>query len=127
MNKKTRRSRTSALKDVEIGQRVRASRRATGMSQEALGEALGLTFQQIQKYEKGTNRIGAGQLEEIAKILGVPVASFFSVQSTEEKQSSNTSNMNDALQSTQLVRNFVRIKDEGVRKVIVELLDRLGG
>lgn len=97
------------------------------MSQEALGEALGLTFQQIQKYEKGTNRIGAGQLEEIAKILGVPVASFFSVQSTEEKQSSNTSNMNDALQSTQLVRNFVRIKDEGVRKVIVELLDRLGG
>ena len=64
-------------KDIEVGHRVRAIRLEKGMSQEKLGDALDLTFQQVQKYEKGTNRIGAGRLQHIAEILGVPVADLF--------------------------------------------------
>ena len=63
--------------DVHVGSRVRLRRMMLGMSQEKLGESLGITFQQIQKYEKGTNRIGASRLQHIATILKVPVAFFF--------------------------------------------------
>src|ERR1700735_788786 len=63
--------------DTQVGNRVRIRRMLIGMSQEKLGEALGLTFQQVQKYEKGVNRIGAGTLFRIAAILQVPVAHFF--------------------------------------------------
>jgi transcriptional regulator with XRE-family HTH domain len=59
--------------DRHVGARVRMRRLLVSMSQEKLGEALGITFQQIQKYEKGANRIGASRLQQIAKILGVPV------------------------------------------------------
>jgi transcriptional regulator with XRE-family HTH domain len=63
--------------DAIIGQRVRTRRMLVGMSQERLGELLGLSFQQIQKYEKGVNRIGSGRLIEVAKHLGVPMSYFF--------------------------------------------------
>lgn len=63
--------------DLHVGTRVRLRRMLLSMSQEKLGELLGLTFQQVQKYEKGVNRIGAGRLFEIANILGVPVEYFF--------------------------------------------------
>ena len=63
--------------DKHVGSRVRMRRVLVGMSQERLGEALGLTFQQVQKYEKGTNRIGASRLQQIAGTLQVPVAFFF--------------------------------------------------
>src|SRR2546423_13379469 len=63
--------------DKHVGSRVRMRRVLIGMSQEKLGEALGLTFQQVQKYEKGTNRIGASRLQQISIILGVPVSFFF--------------------------------------------------
>lgn len=63
--------------DVHVGSRVRLRRMLIGMSQERLGELLGLTFQQVQKYEKGTNRIGASRLFQISQILGVPVQFFF--------------------------------------------------
>ena len=63
--------------DKHVGSRVRMRRMMLGMSQEKLGDALGLTFQQVQKYEKGTNRIGAGRLQQIAGILQVQVAFFF--------------------------------------------------
>src|SRR5664280_2881088 len=63
--------------DVHVGSRVRIRRRELGMSQEKLGDALGLTFQQVQKYEKGTNRIGASRLQHIAQILQVPVTFLF--------------------------------------------------
>lgn len=64
-------------RDLEIGSRIRLRRSSIKMSQETLGKALGLTFQQVQKYEKGVNRIGGGRLEEISKILGVPVSYFY--------------------------------------------------
>ena len=63
--------------DVHVGSRVRLRRMITGMSQDKLGEALGLTFQQVQKYEKGVNRIGASRLFEISKILAVPIQFFY--------------------------------------------------
>ena len=63
--------------DVEIGKRVRIARNAMGMSQEKLAHALGITFQQVQKYEKGTNRIGGSRLFSIARVLRQPVAAFF--------------------------------------------------
>src|SRR5438477_11394247 len=63
--------------DAQVGHRVRLRRMLVGMSQERLGELLGLTFQQVQKYEKGINRIGAGRLFEVAGILGVPISFFY--------------------------------------------------
>src|SRR5215207_6222318 len=63
--------------DIHVGSRVRLRRMMLGMSQEKLGEHLGITFQQIQKYEKGTNRIGASRLQHIARVLSVPVSFFF--------------------------------------------------
>ena len=63
--------------DIHVGSRIRLRRKMLGMSQEKLGENLGITFQQIQKYEKGTNRVGASRLQAISSILGVPVAFFF--------------------------------------------------
>src|SRR5437868_15248033 len=63
--------------DVEVGQRIRARRMAKGMSQTELGDLLGVTFQQVQKYEKGVNRVGAGRLVRVAEALDVPVSFFF--------------------------------------------------
>ena len=63
--------------DKYVGSRVRMRRIMLGMSQEKLGEALGLTFQQVQKYEKGTNRVGASRLQQISEILQVPVSFLF--------------------------------------------------
>ncbi|MCB8835790.1 helix-turn-helix domain-containing protein, partial [Escherichia coli] len=63
--------------DIDVGNKIRLRRRLTGMSQTALGTALGITFQQVQKYEKGTNRVGASRLSDMARILGVPVSYFF--------------------------------------------------
>lgn len=127
MIKRTRRSSTSVLNDEQIGQRLRVIRRAAGLSQAALAEALGLTFQQIQKYENGTNRIGAGRLEQIGRILNVPIASFFSVDSSiEDGRLPGLGDMTEAAQSTQLMRSFIRIKDPGIRKALIELIGRLG-
>jgi transcriptional regulator with XRE-family HTH domain len=64
-------------KDVEIGQRIRARRRLCRLSQIALADAIGVTFQQVQKYEQGVNRVGAGRLARIAEALAIPVAFFF--------------------------------------------------
>jgi transcriptional regulator with XRE-family HTH domain len=71
-----RTSRTDAV-DAHVGQRIRARRVVMGFSQEKLANALGLTFQQVQKYEKGANRVGASRLFDLARVLEVPVAYFF--------------------------------------------------
>jgi transcriptional regulator with XRE-family HTH domain len=121
--------------DVYVGSRVRLQRIILGMSQEKLGEQLGLTFQQVQKYEKGANRIGASRLYEIAKIFGVPVSFFF-----EGLQDENASNngfaenpshdfVSEALTSpegVQLLRNFYSIKESKVRRKLIDLLAVIG-
>ena len=121
--------------DKHVGSRVRMRRVLIGMSQEKLGEALGLTFQQVQKYEKGTNRIGASRLQQISIILGVPVSFFFDGSPGIEDgakglpDSSSSVHVVDFLSTTeglQLNKAFVRIKDAKVRRRVVDLVSSLG-
>lgn len=72
-----RQLKTPDVIDVYVGSRIRLQRKLNGISQTALAEGLGITFQQVQKYEKGTNRVGSSRLQAIANILGVPVSFFF--------------------------------------------------
>jgi transcriptional regulator with XRE-family HTH domain len=118
--------------DVHVGSRVRLRRNMLGMSQEKLGEKLGITFQQVQKYEKGTNRVGASRLQAIASILDTPVSFFFddapgqnSRQSKGFSEDNATSYVVDFISSAeglQLNRAFVRITDTKVRRKIIELV-----
>ncbi|QFU14930.1 helix-turn-helix domain-containing protein [Microvirga thermotolerans] len=118
--------------DKEIGSRVRMRRISVGMSQEKLGDLLGLTFQQVQKYEKGTNRISASRLVDIAKILGVDIHFFFNgIQSGKEgsgfaeESSPYISDVMSTPEGLQLVRTFTAIKNPRVRKSIVQLVSAL--
>ncbi|WP_026304181.1 helix-turn-helix domain-containing protein [Kaistia granuli] len=121
--------------DTHVGGRVRLRRMMQGMSQEKLGESLGITFQQIQKYEKGTNRIGASRLQHIAQVLEVPVSFFFedapgSSNDSGFAESRPAAFVTDFLTSTeglQLNKAFIRIKDPKVRRRIVELVRAVAG
>jgi len=121
--------------DVHVGRRVKMRRMLVGMSQEKLGEQLGLTFQQVQKYEKGANRIGASRLWDLSRILDVPVRFFFEGARsgadqaaegfTEESQSDFVLDFIQSSEGVQLIKAFVRIKDESVRRGIVNLAKTL--
>lgn len=120
--------------DALVGNRVRLRRMLVGMSQERLGELLGLTFQQVQKYEKGVNRIGAGRLYEVASILGVPVSYFYegAAEHTERSGSANDELPNPPVmefqasgEGLQLTLAFMRIKDGKVRKRVIDLIKSL--
>ncbi len=123
--------------DVHVGSRIRLRRNMMSMSQEKLGESLGITFQQIQKYEKGTNRVGASRLQAISSILGVPVSYFFedapggeAVETRGLAEDGSASFVVDFLNSAegiQLNRAFVQISDPKVRRKILELVKTLGG
>lgn len=123
--------------DIHVGSRVRLRRMVIGMSQEKLGEKMGLTFQQIQKYEKGTNRIGASRLFQLAQILDVPVQFFFeeaplrggqSAQGgfAESKTESFLLDFLNSREGLELNRAFVRITDPKVRRRVIELVRALG-
>jgi transcriptional regulator with XRE-family HTH domain len=123
--------------DVHVGSRVRFRRMLLGMSQEKLGEKLGLTFQQIQKYEKGINRIGASRLFDLAHVLGVAVQFFYEefpaggephplTEGYAEKPAENS--IVEFLRSRdglELNKAFVRISDVKARRAIVELVRSL--
>ena len=115
--------------DHHIGMRVRNRRLALGMSQEALGDALGLTFQQVQKYEKGANRIGASRLLQIAQVLGVGIEFFFEGLDTAGKRlSPEKRSMSEFLaitDSERLVRSFVRLRDREARRRVTDLVEWL--
>jgi len=121
--------------DVHVGGRVRLRRMMVGMSQERLGEQLGITFQQIQKYEKGTNRIGASRLQNIASVLSVPVAFFFEGApghpdggGTDTRDGGGQ--VVDFLSSSeglQLNRAFVRITDPRLRRRVIDLVRAIAG
>lgn len=122
--------------DKHVGSRVRMRRVLVGMSQEKLGEALGLTFQQVQKYEKGTNRIGASRLQQISKILGMPVEFSFEGSPQPEMETAgfrdgaDTTYVADFLatnEGVQLNRAFLKIKDAKIRRRIVDLVSSLAG
>jgi transcriptional regulator with XRE-family HTH domain len=119
--------------DGQVGNRLRLRRMMIGMSQERLGELLGLTFQQVQKYEKGVNRIGAGRLFEIARILGVPIQYFYEsvtdqLQATPgfaERDSQPVLEFVSSGDGLQLSLAFMRIKDAKVRKRVLDLVKSL--
>ena len=120
--------------DVHVGSRIRLRRNMISMSQEKLGEALGITFQQIQKYEKGTNRVGASRLQQISQVLGVPVAFFFEDapgetpahgEMAEANSSAYVVDFLSSAEGLQLNRSFARISDAKVRRKIVELVRTL--
>jgi transcriptional regulator with XRE-family HTH domain len=126
--------------DVHVGGRVRLRRMMLGMSQEKLGESLKLTFQQVQKYEKGINRIGAGRLLELARVLGVPVDFFYqdapgstggdhgSVGFAEDGQpASYIVDFLGSRDGLDLNKAFVRIADPKVRRAVIELVRSLAG
>jgi transcriptional regulator with XRE-family HTH domain len=123
--------------DKHVGSRVRMRRMMLGMSQEKLGDSLGLTFQQVQKYEKGTNRIGASRLQQIAGILQVPVSFFFdgAPQLAEHRQPGMTDAPSPAYVSEflatadglALTKAFMRISDAKMRRRIVDLVAQIAG
>jgi len=119
--------------DRHVGARVRMRRMMIGMSQEKLGEALGLTFQQVQKYEKGTNRISASRLQQISETLNIPLAYFFKGAPVSEgaanagfaEASPDEGFASDFVMTAEglsLNRAFARITDAKVRKRIVDLI-----
>jgi transcriptional regulator with XRE-family HTH domain len=125
--------------DIHVGSRVRLRRMVIGMSQEKLGEKMGLTFQQIQKYEKGTNRIGASRLHQLAQIMDVPVGFFFedaphnanrnaasaAAGFAESKTEAFLLDFLNSRDGLELNRAFVKITDPKVRKRVVELVRAL--
>ncbi|WP_374545143.1 helix-turn-helix domain-containing protein [Rhodoblastus sp.] len=122
--------------DRHVGARVRMRRMLIGMSQEKLGEALGLTFQQIQKYEKGANRISASRLQQISEALNTPLAYFFKGAPSSDgapqggfaEAGVEEGRVNDFVMTAEglsLNRAFARISDPKVRKKIVDLVTAL--
>ena len=120
--------------DVHVGSRIRLRRNMIAMSQEKLGERLGITFQQIQKYEKGTNRVGASRLQAISAILNVPVEYFFQDAPREDGQPNGFSedaaaplvpDFLSSAESMQLSRAFMKISDPKVRRKIIDLIKTL--
>ena len=125
--------------DAHVGTRVRLRRMLLGMSQEKLGEHLGLTFQQVQKYEKGVNRIGASRLFDLARVLGVPVQFFYDQAPAdaidaspqpgfaEQPTESYVIEFLSTREGLELNKAFVRITDPKVRRSVVDLVRSLGG
>jgi transcriptional regulator with XRE-family HTH domain len=113
--------------DTEVGQRVRTFRLQKGLSQQKLGAQLGLTFQQVQKYEKGTNRIGAGRLQRIANVLGVPVADFFSSRRPGGVARAEVFRLLDTAAALRLVRAYSRINDPKLQQAITRLVESIAG
>jgi transcriptional regulator with XRE-family HTH domain len=120
--------------DRHVGTRVRMRRMMIGMSQEKLGEALGITFQQVQKYEKGTNRISASRLQHTARVLGVPIEYFYegAPQSGDAAASGFAEGASPAYMAEltttdglNLLKAFASIKEPRIRRRIVDLVRAL--
>ncbi len=125
--------------DVHVGARLRVRRTLLGMSQTTLGDAIGLTFQQMQKYERGTNRISSSRLYDLSRVLDVPIAYFFDDMSSEvaatspvvgggraKKPPSYEPNPMARRETLELVRAYYKITDPQVRKRLYELTKTLG-
>tara|TARA_Y100000813_G_scaffold64047_1_gene45062 strand:+ start:217 stop:675 length:459 start_codon:yes stop_codon:yes gene_type:complete len=125
--------------DIHVGGRVREQRKLKGMSQGELGDSLGLTFQQIQKYERGANRIGASRLFQLSQILGVPVAYFFDAMPTDVEMSQDnfdldvtfsedprdSSDVMGSSETTELVTAYYAIDNPRKRRAVHDLIASL--
>ena len=125
--------------DVHVGARVRLRRKLFGMTQTGLGDALGLTFQQVQKYERGTNRISSSRLYELSRVFDVPVNHFFEDMPPEAAASlpakrrgrakepvSHNPDLMTKRETLEFVRAYYKIEDVNARKRIYELTKALG-
>ncbi len=133
--------------DVHVGARIRLRRTLMGMSQERLGDALGLTFQQVQKYERGVNRVGASRLFDLSRILDVPISFFYDNMADAvsgvvsgapppgrsasgfAEQQEGFGGADDAMskrETLELVRAYYRITDPNVRKRMYDLMKSMG-
>lgn len=128
--------------DVHVGGRIRQCRTLRGISQEKLGDAIGLTFQQVQKYERGMNRVGASRLYDLSRVLEVPVGYFFDGMSKqlEQRDPAVPSNFSEEgsdidlqepdpmakRETLELVRNYYKISDPQLRRRLFEMIKALG-
>jgi len=125
--------------DVHVGQRIRQRRTLLGMSQEKLGEAIGLTFQQVQKYERGANRVGSSRLFDLSQVLDVPIVYFFEDMPGDVQRRSPAKLMGVSTpepveyeadpmmrrETLELTRAYYKIPDKGARKRLAELVKSL--
>ena len=115
--------------DILVGKRIRTQRLVRKMSQSELGKHLGITFQQIQKYESGVNRVGAGRLQTIAKIFDLPVSVFFGEDTAtlDASDAANETVLNflNTARAVKLVKDFSRIKDPAIQQAVVALVEKI--
>jgi transcriptional regulator with XRE-family HTH domain len=120
--------------DIQVGRQLKARRKIMSISQKQIGEALGVSFQQVQKYEKGTNRIGAGQLQIIAKLLNVPVSYFYADDGASTQQRAGFAEdptSHDVVkilrdpEARELAAAFASLKDPALRRQISDLVQTL--
>lgn len=120
------RRKRSRLLDAEVGQSIRAYRKSAKMTLQDMADRLGIAYQQVQKYETGVNRIGAGRLMEIAEILDIPVASFFNHPAGGSEAVGDISSDGDAaVQGRQLLVWFLRISDPQKRRAVLSYVKAL--
>jgi transcriptional regulator with XRE-family HTH domain len=128
------RARRADLRDAEVGRRVRSRRLECRLSQTELADRIGVTFQQVQKYEKGVNRIGAGRLQRISEALEVPISFFFGggVGGTSSARETGATGSNESVfgflqtsGSVRIVKAFHRIKSRKARQLLVEMAEEL--
>lgn len=118
-----------AATDIHVGGRIRLRRKVLGMSQEALGKKVGITFQQIQKYEKGTNRVGASRLQAMAGALDVPVSYFFPDGANDAEPPAAEKALLDYMGTTEgieICRAVARIPGQRLRRKLLELARAMG-
>lgn len=123
--------------DIHVGQRLKQKRVLQGMKQSDLAEAVGITFQQVQKYERGANRMGASRLYEFSKVLQVPVSYFFEGLETKKESPPNNYDMaeettlfeheviNGGREAMELMRSFQRLTDANLRKSVASLVKNM--
>jgi transcriptional regulator with XRE-family HTH domain len=130
MERSKTRTKAPDARDMDVGRRIRAQRLVCRMSQTELANNLGVTFQQVQKYEKGVNRVGAGRLSRIADVLSVPVAFFFSgdMKVSEPSDSAHTGlSFLETAGAVRLVRAYSQMEDPQIRRALVDLAEEIAG
>jgi transcriptional regulator with XRE-family HTH domain len=136
MNKsaaKKMKQRSAGKPDIELGKRIRLRRVEQRISQAELGDQLGVSFQQVQKYEKGVNRVGAGRLTKIAEVLGITVGTFFTGKEVLDTEHSINKDNGEASPlklltvsgAFRLLRAYADIEDSNLRRSIVDLVERI--
>ena len=130
MERTKTRTKAPDARDVDVGRRIRSQRLVCRMSQTELANNLGVTFQQVQKYEKGVNRVGAGRLSRIADVLSVPVSFFFDGDMNPAPASDSAGTGLSFLETAgavRLVRAYSTVEDPQIRRALVDLAEEIAG